>query len=485
MSQDTVIDIHTTVDTGPPTSVEDKSLETPSVSLDIAREEPSVTLVPSPPSIIASYYNRECSYYRNYDRTRMGKTLDSASTDQLESIIHREVVLLEERLLGYLRSQNIPNLDTEEGRTKLAAILEGEPLEGLPIDTTRIAVALCVEKFYREQNEKVDQEGVDGLCLTGACPAMLALHPPDKQGVKEGDIQSSHETQPSQETEGGGTSSHYTRDIMRDTMRGTCPPFPPALREPVFDPCQYPHVLRLYAHFNDLCYDYRNLHGLAGAYYNTMNKRFIFPTVILSALSSITSFVASSEVVAAKDKVRFALGVGIMTSLNAMVQSFSSAYQFDSKAMSHFAAADQYDQLLTEIDFEKSYPSTPNFLKDLEQKILDIKGNCPYLIPNYIKADYYREKEKASESDFIQNKIIRPMRHELREAIASGTLSNYRFREEGELIRVELARLRKLRRDLEGTTPPTSPCCGRKGGDSCCGNCGICGTGCGASNKHS
>ena len=385
---------------------------------------------PTPPNMLMrrggsnppEYYQRECSYFRNYDRTRMGRILEEANVTQLEEIIQLEVQPMEERLLAFLHSQNIPNLDTDEGRLKLTQLLESNPIEGLDLSPSRISVALCIEKFYREQNETLDHELTIEEC---PCPS------------KEAVTASSYRTGPSNKT---------------------CPSFPPALKEPVFDPCKYPHVLQLYAHFNNRCYDYRNLHGLAGAYYNRMNKKFLFPTVILSALSSITSFIASSEIVKPAYKVSFALGVGIMTSLTAMVQSFSSAYQFDSKAVAHFAAADQYDQILTEIDFEKSYPSTPNFLKELEKKILDTKSNCPYLIPNYIKKSYYNAKEQASETDFVQNKIIVPMRNELREAIASGTLGNYRFTDQATQIRKELDRLRQLRHDLEATPRVSNTC---------------------------
>jgi hypothetical protein len=249
-----------------------------------------------------------------------------------------------------------------------------------------------------------------------------------------------------------------------------CPEYPPAFQKPVFNPCEYPHVLKLYSHFYEHCYDNRNLHAQAGAYYNQMNKHFVAPTLIISALSSIASFIASSDIITTKWKTVLTLSVGVMTSLNALVQSFSSAYQFDAKANAHFNAADKYDQLITEIDFEKSYPSDTEFFQQLEKKILDVKASCQFLVPNYIKADYYKRRERANERNFIHNKIILPMKRELREAVVSGNLSDYKFANQSEGIKLEIQRIRELEKSLEDAQKTDQKGCCEKASDKsgCC-----------------
>ena len=147
-----------------------------------------------------------------------------------------------------------------------------------------------------------------------------------------------------------------------------CPTYPPSFPKPVFEPCRYPHLLKLYSHFYEHCYNQRNLHAMAGAHYNEMNKTFVAPTLIISALSSIASFIASSEIIPNNWKIILTLSVGVSTSLNALVQSFSSAYQFDTKSTAHFTASDNYDQLIIEIDFEKSYPNKADFFQTLEKE---------------------------------------------------------------------------------------------------------------------
>ena len=194
-----------------------------------------------------------------------------------------------------------------------------------------------------------------------------------------------------------------------------------------------------------------------------MSKKITAPTIILSAFSSIVSFIASSELIQAKLKIAFTVSVGIMTTLTAMVQSFSSAYQFDIKANSHFKAADNYDQLITEIDFEKSYPNDNEFFQTLEKKVLEVKSNSQFLVPNFIKSQYYRAKERADNRDFITKNIIRPMEHDLREAIIGGNMNNYRFSDQGEIIKKELLKLKNMKELFDDDTInpkcPSDKCC--------------------------
>lgn len=369
------------------------------------------------PSLISSYFNLHKSFFLQYDPDHMGSQLSqmTKNPNQMERFIYSDVLPLEKRLLPYLESQQLPCLESNEGRDCLKRILNSFKYNGRTMDPFKDqATALCIEKYYLLRTNKPKKDG-----------GITSLLLPDSDGN-------------SQEDESCGCVVHPKK----------CPEYPPAFQKPVFNPCEYPHVLKLYSHFYEHCFDNRNLHAQAGAYYNQMNKHFVAPTLIISALSSIASFIASSEIVTSSWKTILSLSVGVMTSLNALVQSFSSAYQFDAKANSHFNAADKYDQLITEIDFEKSYPCDTEFFQQLEKKILDVKSSCQFLVPNYIKADYFRKREKANERNFIHNKIILPMKRELREAVVSGNLSEYKFADQAEDIQREIQRLQELEKNL-------------------------------------
>ena len=367
-------------------------------------------------SIIESYYNPKNSYFNQYDSCRMGKTLKNLyENDKLENIINIKTKCIETKLLDYLSKQNIPSLDTEEGRNKLNIVINNRNLSCLQSKKDNVlkdeSIALCVEKFYQNQKAKM----VNKL------------------------IENDNSSQ---------TSSLVPGELVNNYKNKKCPSYPPALQEPVFNPCEYPHLLKMYSHFYDHCYDCKNLHSLSGTYYSKLNRRLLFPILIISALSSILSFVASSSLISEYNKTILSIFVGSLTSLNAMIQSFSSAYQFDNKSDRHYRAADNYDQLITEIEFEKAYPNDADFFLNLENKILEVKSNCQYLIPNQIKSEYYNHKEIASDSEFINNKIVRPIRNELKDAIISGNFEEYKYMDQSQLIFNELEKLKSLKSKL-------------------------------------
>lgn len=361
-------------------------------------------------TVNTEYYQSKCSFFRNYDRTRLGKELERLTEQELDTIIHNEVLPIESKVLPFLRDKKIPNLDTEEGRRILSNLEENEMRD---FSQNRLAIALCIEKFYREQNARFDGTQFDDPRTVEPCP---------------------------------------------------CPPFPPTLQTPVFDPCKYPHILKLYAHFYSYCQYHRNLHNLAGTYYSRYNQTIQIPTIVLAALSSIASFIASSEVLSDYWKIRCTLSVGIISCIGAMMQSFSSAYQFNTKAEAHFNAAEAYDNIITEIDFEKSYPMTGDYFQQLEKKLLDVKKGCKYLIPTRIHTAYRESKARRRDIDFIHNKVIRPMKRDLYGAILSGDINEYRFHEQARHVQEYLERIYTLQQSLiETIQSTTTPLSHRKG----------------------
>jgi hypothetical protein len=226
-------------------------------------------------------------------------------------------------------------------------------------------------------------------------------------------------------------SSHLINDInvalslekyFKDTLIlcNKCPSYPDSLTDPIFDPCKYPNIIILYEHFLDYCYDQRHLHSLAGSYYSYMNKCFLIPSLLFASIGASFSFLSATCFFSERMSSIMAIIVGIMSCAVALFQSFISAYGFDTKA-SHFnRAAELYDQQITIIDFEKSYPSNNQFFKDLEKELVKIKSNCPFLIPTTIKKNYYKKKDKKAYESFIRKMIIDPGRKELMEAIHSG-----------------------------------------------------------------
>ena len=154
------------------------------------------------------------------------------------------------------------------------------------------------------------------------------------------------------------------------------------------------HV-EIYSTLEKLCELKKKTHSMANKHYLCMNKYFLIPSVVLSSSSGIASFLASTEYF--KDyNLIFTISVGVASSVTTLFQSFSNAFEFSTKAEAHQNAAESYDQLLTQIRFEKmSSNSNPEtFINTIEKQILDTKQRCKYIVPEFIETEYNEHKFK-------------------------------------------------------------------------------------------
>lgn len=151
----------------------------------------------------------------------------------------------------------------------------------------------------------------------------------------------------------------------------------------------------IYSTLEKLCELKKKTHSMANKHYLCMNKYFLIPSVLLSSSSGIASFLASSEYF--KDyNLIFTISVGVASSITTLFQTFSNAFEFSTKAEAHQNAAESYDQLLTQIRFEKmSSNSNPEtFINTIEKQILDTKQRCKYIVPEFIETEYNEHKFK-------------------------------------------------------------------------------------------
>lgn len=110
------------------------------------------------------------------------------------------------------------------------------------------------------------------------------------------------------------------------------------------------------------------------------NLMLVIPTIFITSLSSMLSFLSSSDLFL-NEKDYMVTTVGILTSMASITQALSSALSFNVKAEMFRKAADSYDKLITRIEFEMESPNETDFLNKLEGKILAIKEECKYLPP--------------------------------------------------------------------------------------------------------
>ena len=336
-----------------------------------------------------TYFNKHSSFYKTYNPSiyTQLKNLET-NMNEFETLLKSDLfVKTEKYLIPYLKKSNFTNFGSSKNITQLERIISSVELPGYvePGDhlILDLAVALNIEKYYLE------------------------------------------------------CKSYFNE----------CPEYPKEFQGPIFDPCKYPHLVGIYDHFFAFCYDQRQLHSETSKHYIFQNKCFLVPSLLFAGIGSSFSFLGATSFFSEYVNRVMSLIVGLATCMVVLLQSFISAYGFDVRASHHNQAADMYDQVLTTIDLEKSYPSNNTFFKDLERELSKIKSNCPYLVPTSIKKIYYRNKDKKGYNSFIKKMIIEPGRREIIDSIISGN-TNMNINENIDFIQNRIMEINKLENTL-------------------------------------
>lgn len=130
------------------------------------------------------------------------------------------------------------------------------------------------------------------------------------------------------------------------------------------------------------------IHSESAEYYSKLHLRIYGPSIVITGMSGIASFIASSNVLSKDYQTGISIGVGVFASISAMIQSIASAVDYLTKAKSHREAADEFEKLITKIEFEMEMPNEEDFLNNLEEKILNIQTKCKYFPPKHIVTNY-------------------------------------------------------------------------------------------------
>lgn len=135
------------------------------------------------------------------------------------------------------------------------------------------------------------------------------------------------------------------------------------------------------------------VHSKSSVYYEKMNFYLFGPSITITAISSIGSFLSTSSFISESTQNIFGISVGVMASISAMMQSVASACKYNVKMEAHRTAAEQYDRLLTRLQFEMEVPNEKDFVNKFETEILDVQNKCNYFPPQFIIDSYPGEKD--------------------------------------------------------------------------------------------
>lgn len=138
------------------------------------------------------------------------------------------------------------------------------------------------------------------------------------------------------------------------------------------------------------------INNYASNYYGNMHNRFSIPGIIVSGVSSVASFLATSDMMSDTGKTAISIGVGILAAGSTIIYSIANSYGFQSRRDAFQMSADAYDDLITRIEFEIVNPNENfnEFCNSLESQILKIKTDCKYLPPLFIYKMYEEEARK-------------------------------------------------------------------------------------------
>ena len=136
------------------------------------------------------------------------------------------------------------------------------------------------------------------------------------------------------------------------------------------------------------------IHTRSSQYYDRMNYYILGPSITITAVSSIASFLSTSDFINNDTQNAFGVSVGVIASISSVMQAIAGACQFSAKKEGHRAAAEDYNNLMVKTKFEIEMPNEENFADDLEVLILAVQNKCKYFPPQFIVDEYESKKEK-------------------------------------------------------------------------------------------
>ena len=199
----------------------------------------------------------------------------------------------------------------------------------------------------------------------------------------------------------------------------------------VDDPTSKEKYLKIYEKLEKYCNMKRQTHWMCSRHYTYMDRSFSIPAILLSSLSGIASFLASTEHFENINSY-LTISVGVMASLTTLSQSFSNAFEYSTKAEAHQNATEAFDQIITKIRFERINPKKLNsgkdFISEIKKQIVETKQRCKYIVPDWIEEDYNDKKFNN-----LKNNLLKEVYKDLMEMKTHKYLSAMKTKEYDEL----------------------------------------------------
>jgi hypothetical protein len=147
----------------------------------------------------------------------------------------------------------------------------------------------------------------------------------------------------------------------------------------------------------------RYVHNRSSEYYSSLHMKYTWPSIIITSLSGIASFLSTSDFVDDQSRTGFGVSVGVLASISTLMQTISGSCKFDTKSDAHRTVADEYDSLITKLKFEMEMPNEEDFTDKMEQEILTISNKCNYFPPQFIMDEWRKNNSKDELQEVVVN----------------------------------------------------------------------------------
>ena len=132
----------------------------------------------------------------------------------------------------------------------------------------------------------------------------------------------------------------------------------------------------------------RRIYSSSSQFFTKLNYFITIPSILLTSVSSVLSFVTTTDIIPEEQKIYMNIAIGVLASLTTLGQTLSNTFKYSTKTEMHKNTAEEYAKLITETQTELIQLNDPNFIQYLETKLLEIQNNCKYFPPQFLEDKY-------------------------------------------------------------------------------------------------
>ena len=114
-------------------------------------------------------------------------------------------------------------------------------------------------------------------------------------------------------------------------------------------------------------------------YYSYIDNLLIIPSIVLTSIASVFSFLSTSTMIDKRDQNFYLLMVAIVTAVSSLMQTISGSCKYSVKRDQFNQAANDLNSLVDRISFEILEENEQDFINSVEDEIKRIKDNCKFL----------------------------------------------------------------------------------------------------------